>query len=98
MPADVYTEPHEGLAAGDEVSVQFGFRGGAYAYHDGLGHVDVEVVGTHGRMLFHEARPASRGPSAPPRLGALSGGGQRAPGPGWPPVPGGPWTAWMSGS
>ena len=53
-PADVYEEPHEGLAAGDEVSVQFGFRSGAYAYHDGLGHVDVELVGTHGRMLFHE--------------------------------------------
>ena len=54
QPEDVYEEPHEGLAAGDEVSVQFGFRSGAYAYHDGLGHVDVEVVGTHGRMLFHE--------------------------------------------
>jgi hypothetical protein len=27
---------------------------GAYAYHDGLGHVDVELAGTHGRMLFHE--------------------------------------------
>ena len=54
VPQDVYEEPHEGLAAGDEVSVQFGFQSGAYAYHDGLGHVDVEVVGTHGRMLFHE--------------------------------------------
>jgi predicted dehydrogenase len=54
LPEDVYEEPHEGLAAGDEVSVQFGFASGAYAYHDGLGHVDVEVAGTHGRMLFHE--------------------------------------------
>ncbi len=54
-PEDTYEEPHEGLAAGDEVSVQFGgFPGGAYAYHDGLGHVDVELVGTHGRMVFHE--------------------------------------------
>ena len=53
-PSDVYEEPHEGLAAGDEVTVQFGFRSGAYAYHDGLGHVDVEIAGTHGRMLFHE--------------------------------------------
>lgn len=53
-PADVYREPHEGLTAGDEVSVQFGFQGGAYAYLDGMGHVDVEIVGTHGRILFHE--------------------------------------------
>ena len=52
--ADVYREPHEGLAAGDEVTAQFGFRGGAYAYHDGMGHVDVEIAGTHGRLLFHE--------------------------------------------
>ena len=34
--------------------MQFGFDRGAYAYHDGLGHVDVELAGTHGRMLFHE--------------------------------------------
>ena len=53
-PSDVYEEPHEGLAAGDEVSVQLGFKSGAYAYHDGLGHVDVEIGGTHGRLLFHE--------------------------------------------
>jgi predicted dehydrogenase len=53
-PADIYEQPHEGLAAGDEVSVQFGFESGVYAYHDGLGHVDVELAGTHGRMLFHE--------------------------------------------
>lgn len=45
---------HEGLAAGDEVSAQFGFVNGTYAYHNGLGHVDVEIVGTHGRMVFHE--------------------------------------------
>jgi predicted dehydrogenase len=55
-PEDVYEEPHEGLAAGDEVSVQFGFRSGAYAYHDGMGHVDVELAGTHGRMLFFEGQ------------------------------------------
>ena len=65
VPADVYTEPHEGLAAGDEVSVQFGFRSGAYAYHDGLGHVDVEVVGTHGRMLFHEGQARKPWPFGP---------------------------------
>ena len=53
-PGDIYEIPHEGLAAGDELSVQVAFRSGAYAYHDGLGHVDVEVVGTHGRMLFYE--------------------------------------------
>jgi len=42
------------LTAGDEVSVQFGFKSGAYAYHDGLGHVDVEIVGTHGRIVLFE--------------------------------------------
>ncbi|MDQ3699629.1 MAG: Gfo/Idh/MocA family oxidoreductase, partial [Chloroflexota bacterium] len=52
--ADVYDIPHEGLAAGDEVTAQFGLAGGAYAYHDGCGHVDVEIAGTHGRMVFHE--------------------------------------------
>src|SRR5688572_28051790 len=31
--ADVYDIPHAGLAVGDEVSVQFGFRNGTYAYH-----------------------------------------------------------------
>jgi predicted dehydrogenase len=51
---DVYEIAHEGLVAGDEVSAQFGFRRGVYAYHDGLGHVDVELAGTHGRLLFHE--------------------------------------------
>ena len=51
---DVYVIPHEGLPAGDEVSVQMAFTSGAYGYHDGLGHVDVEVVGTHGRMVFYE--------------------------------------------
>lgn len=45
---------HEGLAVGDEVSAQFGFLNGTYAYHSGLGHVDVEIVGTHGRMVFYE--------------------------------------------
>src|SRR5262249_40039938 len=43
-PADVYELAHEGLAAGDEVAVQFGFQNGVYGFHDGLGHVDVEVV------------------------------------------------------
>jgi predicted dehydrogenase len=52
--ADIYEIPHEGPAAGDEVAVQFAFRSGVYGFHDGLGHVDVEVVGTHGRMLFWE--------------------------------------------
>ncbi len=51
---DVYDIPHEGLAAGDEVAAQFGFAGGAYAYHNGCGHVDVEIAGTHGRMVFYE--------------------------------------------
>ncbi|MGH2371744.1 MAG: Gfo/Idh/MocA family protein, partial [Chloroflexota bacterium] len=51
---DVYHLPHEGLAAGDEVAAQFAFRSGAYAFHDGWGHVDVEVIGTHGRMVFYE--------------------------------------------
>jgi predicted dehydrogenase len=51
---DVETIPHEGLAAGDEVTAQFQFRSGAYGYHDGLGHVDVEICGTHGRMVFYE--------------------------------------------
>ncbi|MBI3972833.1 MAG: Gfo/Idh/MocA family oxidoreductase [Chloroflexi bacterium] len=52
--ADVYEIEHEGLAAGDEVAAQFAFRNGTYAFHNGLGHVDVELTGTHGRILLYE--------------------------------------------
>jgi predicted dehydrogenase len=59
-PADVYELAHEGLAAGDEVAVQFGFQSGVYGFHDGQGHVDVEVVGTRGRIHFWEGQVPRR--------------------------------------
>jgi len=59
-PDDVVDLQYEGLAAGDEVAAQFGFASGAYGFHDGLGHVDVEVVGTRGRMHFWEGGAVRR--------------------------------------
>jgi predicted dehydrogenase len=92
-PADTYDIPHEGLAAGDEVSAQFGFRNGTYAYHSGLGHVDVEVVGTHGRMVFYEGAARKPWPFGEARAAWARypngeygrGGGQPAP---WAPLDG----------
>ena len=60
-PDDVYELAHEGLAAGDEVAVQFAFPNGVYGFHDGQGHVDVEIVGTRGRIHLWEG-PVSRRP------------------------------------
>jgi predicted dehydrogenase len=54
---DIYEEPRHGLACGDEIALHLAFRSGAYGQHDGLGHVDIEVIGDRGRMLFYEGPP-----------------------------------------